>query len=285
VVEVTSMGGSGMRDALSAADATRGSAPLGLCADGVSVVYRPHRRPPVEAVTEVSLSLAPGEVLGIVGESGSGKSSLARVLAGLLTPSDGKVATVDGTGHDVEQIGSQGRGFHDVQLIMQDSIDALDPRLVVWKSVAEALSAGRSVGTRWRTPACELLGRVSITEEQSGRLPSELSGGQKQRVSIARALGAGASVLICDEIVSALDVLVRARILNLLHDLRIDFGLAMIFVSHDLAVVAHFADRVAVMRSGRIVEQGATAEVLRAPRTAYTRMLVESVPSFELDGA
>lgn len=254
---------------------------LGLSARDVSVVYTSARRRPVEAVRGVSVRLMPGEVLGIVGESGSGKSSLARVLAGLSQPGRGEVATVGPDGQVVQRSGRKLHGFDGVQLVMQDSVGALNPRLAAWRSVAEAISRGRSVGRRWRDASLDLLDAVGITPEQAYRVPAELSGGQKQRVAIARALGAGASILVCDEIVSALDMIVRARIIDLLQRLRITMGFGLVFVSHDLSVVAHLAQRVAVMHQGAVVEEGPVGEIIHAPKDPYTRMLLDSVPAFD----
>jgi ABC-type glutathione transport system ATPase component len=256
--------------------------PVGLLTEQVSIRYRGRGRTQVAAVTEVDLCLAPGEVLGLVGGSGSGKSSLARVLAGLERPASGRVATTDGTGGVVQELTLRmPGGFRGVHMVVQDAASALDPRLAVWRSVAEALSGGRSVGRSWREPATDMLRRVGLTHEEAQRRPSELSGGQKQRVAIARALASGARILICDEIVSALDVSVRARVMALLGRLHRELDLSIVFVSHDLAVVAHFADRVAVMQAGRVVEVGATSEVLTAPTATYTRLLLDAVPAFE----
>ncbi|GAA2251224.1 ABC transporter ATP-binding protein [Streptomyces amakusaensis] len=229
------------------------------------------------AVDGVGFALAPGETLGVVGGSGSGKSTLARLAMGLLTPDEGEVLLDGGPWSALdERLRRPLR--RDVQLVHQDPLAAFDPRFTVRRILGEALAvAGTARGLR-RERSAGLLEQVGLDPGLLERRPARLSGGQRQRVAIARALAASPRLLVCDEPVSALDVTVQAQVLALLARLRAELGLAMIFISHDLAVIRQVSDRVLVMHEGRVVESGPVADVLGAPRHPYTRRLLASVP-------
>ena len=237
-----------------------------------------------EAVKGVSFSLGAGEILGIVGESGSGKSTIAKVLMGLTRPSGGSVAWGSG-------IRERGSG---VQMIFQDAVGSLNPRMTVRQTLEEIIDfsnnriieTGERRGTESSGPAIRLfdysiirlLKTVGLSEAVLDQYPREMSGGQCQRVSIARALACRPEVLIADEPVSALDVSVQARILNLLRDLRKDLGLSILLVAHDLAVVKNVCDRICVMEHGRFVDVGDAVEVFEHPTSDYTKRLLAAVP-------
>ena len=212
------------------------------------------------AVKGVSFSLGQGEILGIVGESGSGKSTIAKVLMGLQPKSGGEV---------VNRASS-------TQMIFQDAVGSLNPRMTVRQTLDEVLRCSRS-SQGDRKPG-ELLDMVGLSSAVLDQYPREMSGGQCQRVSVARALACSPEVLIADEPVSALDVSVQARVLNLLRDLRRDLGLSILLIAHDLAVVKNVCDRICVMERGTFVDVGAAAEVFERPQSEYTKRLLAAVP-------
>ncbi|MFO1162648.1 MAG: oligopeptide/dipeptide ABC transporter ATP-binding protein [Reyranellaceae bacterium] len=231
----------------------------------------------VRAVNGVSLELAVGETLGLVGESGCGKSTLGKAILKLVPIADGAIV-VDGidmaplTG---ERLGEMRRK---VQMIFQDPYGSLNPRSTVGRSVAQPL---RIAG--WKKDAAAervdtLLGWVGLPNDAKQRYPHEFSGGQRQRIGIARALALSPKLIICDEPVSALDVSVRAQVINLLEDLKSEFGVSYLFISHDLSVVEHIADRVAVMYLGTLVEVGGRDQIWRNPQHPYTKALLEAAP-------
>ena len=233
---------------------------------GVVRDYRLPRRslfspPPVlRALDGVSLAIRPGESVGIVGESGSGKSTLARIVAGLDRPEAGRV-----------------RRGGCVQMVFQDPYGSLDPRMRVERIVGEALFGDPDGRARKRERCIKALEAVGLAADDMRKYPHAFSGGQRQRIAIARALVARPDLVIADEPVSALDVSVQAQVLNLMVDLRERFGMAYMLISHDLAVIAHLCERVAVIHGGRIVEEGATAAVLASPRHQHTRALLDAV--------
>ncbi|WP_156749573.1 ATP-binding cassette domain-containing protein, partial [Mycobacterium sp. E1747] len=255
-----------------------------LVASELTKVYResrgaPWRRANFRAVDGVSFRLRRASTLAIAGESGSGKSTLARMVLGLLEPSSGTVV-FDGTHIDATLNSDQQLAFRRrVQPIFQNPYSSLDPMYTVFRAVEEPLRIHRVGDRRQRERAVRhLVDQVALPSSVLGRLPRELSGGQRQRVAIARALALRPEVLVCDEAVSALDVLVQAQILELLADLQSELGLTYLFISHDLAVIRQIADEVLVMRAGRVVERGAAEELFTRPRHEYTRQLLEAIP-------
>lgn len=221
-------------------------------------------------IDRVSLTVPPGQIVGLVGESGCGKSSLARAVVGLVRPAGGQVL-LDGA-----PLPRQGRR-RPVQMVFQDPYSSLDPRMTVGASLAEAIPERLSAADR-HAEISRLLRLVHLDPARADSRPGELSGGQRQRVAFARALAGRPQVVIADEVTSALDVSVQAAVLNLVREMRRELGLSMLFISHNLAVVRYVADQVAVMQHGRIVEHGATHDVLSAPAHAYTRELLDAVP-------
>lgn len=235
----------------------------------------------VHAVKDVSLDIPVGQRLGIVGESGSGKSTLVRMLAALMRPTRGSLAFCgqEITGLQERDLGELRKG---VQMVFQDPRSSLDPRMKVSRIITEPL---RSPLLRNRTDLpvpserlVEVMAQVGLDPSHANRYPHEFSGGQRQRIAIARALAPRPQVLIADEAVSALDVSVRAQVLNLVDDLVRQEGLTLLFVSHDLSVVRHVCDTIAVMHDGQIVESGPSEQVYEHPRHAYTKELLAAVP-------
>jgi oligopeptide transport system ATP-binding protein len=232
----------------------------------------------VRAVEDVSLAIRPGETLGLVGESGCGKSTLGRLLLRLIEPSDGDVLFEGRSLLRLPPRELRALRRH-MQIVFQDPYGSLNPRMRVKTIVGEGLAI-HGIGTRRERLARvrELLGLVGLTPEAEERYPHEFSGGQRQRIGIARALAVGARFIVADEPVSALDVSIQAQILNLLQDLRQRLGLTMLFVSHDLRIIEHVSDRVAVMYLGRIVESGTREQIYSGARHPYTRALLAAVP-------
>ncbi|MCK6527359.1 ABC transporter ATP-binding protein [Myxococcota bacterium] len=232
----------------------------------------------VRAVDGVSFALRPRETLGLVGESGCGKSTLGRTVLRLERPDAGEIRF---DGRDIA--GACEADLRPLrrrmQLVFQDPWSSLNPRMRVGAIVREPLDVHRVGSAAERSEAvCRILGAVGLGPEAAGRFPHEFSGGQRQRIGIARALVLGPELLVCDEPVSALDVSVRAQVLNLLRDLQGESGLAMLFVAHDIAAVAHMSDRVAVMYLGRLVEVAPSERLVAAPLHPYSRALIEAVP-------
>lgn len=227
------------------------------------------------AVQNVSFSLYRGEALGIVGESGSGKSTLVRMLTGLLSPTQGKMEFL---GRDLTHAGSKEwrKSYQEMQLVFQLPKESFDPGKTLGNGIGESL---RNLGMgrkETRKKVEELLCTCGLTPEFADRYPGEVSGGECQRAAIARALAVEPSLLICDEATSALDVTVQKQILELLRRLKKEKNLSFLFISHDLALVQVFCDRVLVMYQGEIVEEGKTEEVISQPKEAYTRQLIDS---------
>lgn len=230
---------------------------------------------PIHAVSDVSLEVMPGECLAIVGESGSGKTTLANMILGILDPTVGTIE-FDGVPLSTQRSADERRA---IQLVQQNPLSSLNPKRSVGASVRLGLDT-YGIGPRserWQTVE-DALNAVGLSGEMRHRPPSALSGGQRQRVGIARALACDPRLVVLDEPTSALDVLVQARVLRLLNDLRRDRGLTYIFITHDLAVVRNVADRVAVFQSGKLVEMGDTRQIFTAPQAAYTRDLIGAVP-------
>jgi peptide/nickel transport system ATP-binding protein len=242
----------------------------------------------VKAVDSVDLTIAKGETLGLVGESGCGKSTVARLIVGLYAPTSGTI-TYDGAviaGEGAVRGAQQRRARLGMQMIFQDPYASLNPRWRVADIVAEPLRALRPEMTRAELAdqVAALLDQVGLNAADGTKFPHQFSGGQRQRISIARALSTNPSFLVCDEPTSALDVSVQAQVLNLMRDLQRRLGLTYLFISHNLAVVHHIADRVGVMYLGRIVEMAPTRVLFSAPRHPYTRMLLDAVPDLEMSG-
>ncbi|WP_068432562.1 dipeptide ABC transporter ATP-binding protein [Piscicoccus intestinalis] len=251
--------------------------------DVVRHYKRPRRRllqpaPVVEALRGVSLTVRRGERVGIVGESGCGKSTLLRILAGLDRPTSGSVRV---EGREIAGLPERRLRFvrDSLQLVFQDPMSSLNPRMRVADIVAEPLVAQGRAAEKHRVG--DLLASVGVDPSAARRFPHQFSGGQRQRISLARALAPDPDILVADEPVSALDVSVRAQVLNLIADLVDDHGLTLVFVSHDLSVVRHLCERVVVMEAGQIVEEGPTSRVYEDPQHPYTRRLVASIPTLQ----
>jgi peptide/nickel transport system ATP-binding protein len=233
----------------------------------------------VQAVSDVSLTIDRGETLGLVGESGCGKSTLGRVIAGILPPSEGAVR-LDGA----PVMARGAKATTRVQTVFQDPFASLDPRMRIGDAILEGpLAHGLVAKSEERGFARRWLETVGLDPDFAGRYPHQFSGGQRQRIAVARALAMQPDLLVCDEPVASLDVSIQAQIVNLFLRLRRELNLTMLFISHDLSIVRHLCDRIAVMYLGRIVETGPTREVYAAPRHPYTKALMEAVP--RLDGA
>jgi oligopeptide transport system ATP-binding protein len=232
----------------------------------------------VRAVDGVGFRIERGETLGLVGESGSGKSTACRAVLQLIEPTSGSVRF---EGREIAGLGRrQMRPLRrQMQMIFQDPYASLNPRKRVGQIVGDPLKRqGIASGGELRRQVQELLERVGLSSEHYNRFPHEFSGGQRQRIGIARALSLKPKLVICDEPVSALDVSIQAQIVNLLDDLQDEFGLAYLFVAHDIGVVRHVSDRIAVMHDGKIVEQGSADQVCESPQHDYTKKLLAAVP-------
>ena len=233
----------------------------------------------VHAVDGVSFDIAPGETLGMVGESGCGKSTTGRCILRLIEPSSGEV---NFNGQAVSAMGSDAlrEVRRDMQIIFQDPFASLNPRMSVEAIIGEALTIHKLTPTpeSYRARIVELLETVGLNADHMKRFPHEFSGGQRQRIGIARALAVSPKLIVCDEPVSALDVSVRADVMNLLVDLKNEFGLTYVFISHDLSMVRHISDEIAVMYLGRVVEYGNWQKVLDEAKHPYTKALISSIP-------
>lgn len=245
---------------------------------GKSVLTRGHL---LRAVDGFDLDIAPGETVALVGESGCGKTTVGRLIVGLMTPTAG---TIELQGDDIQTFrrSDRQRLSRQVQMIFQDPAGSLNPRLRIGDSIAEPLRSHHWGSEREiRREVGRLLERVGLDPTVARRFPHEFSGGQRQRVGIARAIALKPALIIADEPTSALDVSIRVQILNLLADIQTETGTSFLFISHDLAVVKHFSQFIAVMYAGRIVEKGPTRDLLQQPRHPYTQRLLASVPSLD----
>jgi oligopeptide/dipeptide ABC transporter ATP-binding protein len=236
----------------------------------------------VKAVDDVSLTISPGETVGLVGESGCGKTTLGRAIVKLVNPTAGSVFL---DGQNIAQLSraelrARRRQF---QMIFQDPFNSLDPRMAVGEIIGEALDIHQLAkgGGEHQKRIETLLKSVGLEAVHANRYPHEFSGGQRQRIGIARALAVEPKLIVCDEPVSALDVSVQAQIINLLEDLQNECGLAYLFVTHDLAVVEHISHRILVMYLGKIVESGPAKAVVHSPKHPYTRALISAVPQLD----
>ncbi|QGQ19214.1 dipeptide ABC transporter ATP-binding protein [Cellulomonas sp. JZ18] len=286
--DVTVAGAQDLLVAPAAHDAVADERPI-VEVDHVSRVFRLRgkgllgRSTDFTAVDDVSFVIPRGSTVAVVGESGSGKSTVAKMMLGLLAPTSGSIRFdgVDVTGKDrAAEVAFRRR----VQPIFQDPYASLDPLFTIYRTIEEPLRAhGIGDGASRRARVRELMEQVALPADLLRRYPAELSGGQRQRVAIARALALEPELVVCDEAVSALDVIVQSQILRLLVELQERLGLSYLFISHDLAVVRQVADRVCVMQSGRLVEEGTVEEVFERPRTDYTRALLDAIPGRDLD--
>lgn len=231
-----------------------------------------------KAVDGVSLSIAGGETLGLVGESGCGKSTLGKAVVRLLEPTEGRI---EFDGRDVSHVSRAAMKpiRRDIQMIFQDPAESLNSRLTVGSLIAEAFEIHGIGDPAWRQQrVAELLEHVGLPASAADKFPFEFSGGQRQRIGIARAIALEPKLVICDEPVSALDVSIQSQILNLLLELQAEMGLSYLFIAHDLAVVKHISDRIAIMYLGRLMEVGGADEVYTHPKHPYTRALIAAIP-------
>jgi oligopeptide/dipeptide ABC transporter ATP-binding protein len=258
------------------------SEPALLAIEHLSKAFPAHgSKAVVRAVSDVSLAIARGETFGLVGESGCGKTTIGRLALRLLEPSAGRIVF---DGRDITQLGEPGLRplRRRMQIVFQDPFSSLNPFMTVGEAIGEPLAV-HALGDRnaIERRVAELLDLVGLPASAAGRYPHQFSGGQRQRIAIARAIASGPDFLVADEAVSALDVSIQAQILNLFAELKQRLGLTILFISHDLGVVRHVADRVGVMYAGRIVEIGRAADVLAAPRHPYTKALLSAAPALD----
>jgi peptide/nickel transport system ATP-binding protein len=238
---------------------------------------------PVQAVAGVDLDIIAGEVIGIVGESGCGKSTLGRMLAGILAPTRGEILY---KGRSIAALDTIARREYElsVQMIFQDPFSSLNPRMRVIDIIGEApLAHGMIARATKESYVCELMQKVGLDPAYRFRYPHQFSGGQRQRVGVARALALKPSVIVCDEAVAALDVSIQAQVLNLFIDLRKEFALTYFFISHNLGVVSHISDRVAIMYLGRIVEIAPTETIFKTANHPYTQALIKELPRLQAE--
>ena len=239
----------------------------------------------VQAVDDVSLTIPRGKTLGLVGETGSGKSTLARCVAGLIPVTSGRVTF---NGRDITNLSRRAMRpvRREIQMIFQDPYSSLNPRRRVGAIIGDPFAIHKTAtGAERKRQVQELMERVGLNPEHYNRFPAEFSGGQRQRIGVARALALRPQLIICDEPVSALDVSIQAQVLNLLADLQQDYGLSYLFIAHDLEVVRHVSDSVAVMYLGRIGESGPKEPVYGSPRHPYTAALLSAAPAADPDAA
>lgn len=250
-----------------------------IATDGLEVWFRGRRRgETIKAVDGVSIRVSEGETFGVIGESGSGKSTLGRALVCLTRPTGGRLFHdgKDPFALTAPQLRVHRRSF---QIIFQDPNAALDPRMTILEAVREPLDVvGEGTNLDRDRKALQMLDRVAVSQEMARRYPHELSGGQKQRANIARAMVLQPRLVVCDEVVAALDVSIQADILNMLADLQREFGMTSVFITHDLSVVAHISDRVAVMYFGKVVELGSAEALMKQPMHPYTQALLSAEP-------
>jgi peptide/nickel transport system ATP-binding protein len=233
----------------------------------------------IKAVDDISFEVYKGETLGLVGESGCGKTTLGRALLRLIEPTKGKIiyAGNDLTAKKSDELNSLRK---EIQIVFQDPYSSLNPRMTIGSAIAEPMKVHQLItGAKERkNRVVELLQKVDLSPEHFNRYPHEFSGGQRQRIVIARALSLNPSFVVCDESVSALDVSIQAQVLNLLNDLKKEFGFTIIFISHDLSVVRYISDRIMVMNKGKIEESGKADDIYFNPQKEYTKKLIASIP-------
>ena len=248
------------------------------------IIRQINRRPKniLTAVNHVSFSIEKGEAYALVGESGSGKSTIAKMVSGLLKPSAGSIH-IDG--HDLNGPILDGKGTHNmrqrIQMVFQSPYASLNPRWKIGNIILEPIKSFRLIADekQQHKRVAELLDQVGLSERDVSKYPHEFSGGQRQRISIARALASQPEIIICDEPTSALDVSVQAQVLNLLKDLQKEFSLTYLFISHDLAVISTMANKIGVLKDGKLVEEADSAELFANPKHEYTKMLLSAAPN------